>query len=87
MNLQVGPDGEIGRHSGLKIRRPFGNGGSSPPPGTKIRQALLVGVEFAGDVGREQKYLIGHTLGRGFIPELAGADGCANRTRQPASSG
>jgi hypothetical protein len=46
-----------------------------------------VGVEFAGDVGREQKYLIGHTLGRGFIPELAGADGCANRTRQPASSG
>jgi hypothetical protein len=33
---QEGPDGEICRHSGLKIRRPFGNGGSSPPPGTKI---------------------------------------------------
>src|ERR1700730_17171161 len=30
-----GPDGEIGRHSGLKIRRPLsGRGGSSPPPGT-----------------------------------------------------
>src|ERR1700735_4595546 len=29
------PDGEIGRHSGLKIRRPLsGRGGSSPPPGT-----------------------------------------------------
>ena len=29
------PDGEIGRRSGLKIRRPKGRGGSSPPPGTK----------------------------------------------------
>jgi hypothetical protein len=29
------PDGEIGRRSGLKIRRPQGRGGSSPPPGTK----------------------------------------------------
>jgi hypothetical protein len=29
-----GPDGEIGRRSGLKIRRPQGRGGSSPPPGT-----------------------------------------------------
>src|SRR5208337_4676169 len=28
------PDGEIGRRSGLKIRRPQGHGGSSPPPGT-----------------------------------------------------
>ncbi len=28
------PDGEIGRRSGLKIRRPQGRGGSSPPPGT-----------------------------------------------------
>jgi hypothetical protein len=28
------PDGEIGRRSGLKIRRPQGCGGSSPPPGT-----------------------------------------------------
>ena len=29
-----GPDGEIGRRSGLKIRRPQGRGGSSPPLGT-----------------------------------------------------
>jgi hypothetical protein len=29
------PDGEIGRRSGLKIRRPQGRGGSSPPLGTK----------------------------------------------------
>ena len=28
------PDGEIGRRSGLKIRRPQGRGGSNPPPGT-----------------------------------------------------
>jgi hypothetical protein len=28
------PDGEIGRRSGLKIRRPQGRGGSSPPLGT-----------------------------------------------------
>src|SRR6516164_5677045 len=27
-------DGETGRRSGLKIRRPSGHGGSSPPPGT-----------------------------------------------------
>jgi hypothetical protein len=31
-----GPDGEIGRRSGLKIRRPQGRGGSSPPLGTNI---------------------------------------------------
>ena len=30
------PDGEIGRRSGLKIRRPQGRGGSSPPLGTMI---------------------------------------------------
>src|SRR5665213_1295950 len=30
------PDGEIGRRSGLKIRRPQGRGGSSPPLGTNI---------------------------------------------------
>ena len=29
------PDGEIGRRSGLKIRRSQGRGGSSPPPGTR----------------------------------------------------
>ena len=29
------PDGETGRRSGLKIRRPQGRGGSNPPPGTK----------------------------------------------------
>jgi hypothetical protein len=27
-------DGGIGRRSGLKIRRPQGHGGSTPPPGT-----------------------------------------------------
>ncbi len=31
------PDGEIGRRSGLKIRRPQGRGGSSPPPGTILK--------------------------------------------------
>ena len=30
------PDGEIGRRSGLKIRRPQGRGGSSPPLGTNL---------------------------------------------------
>ena len=32
------PDGEIGRRSGLKIRRPQGRGGSSPPLGTIIKR-------------------------------------------------
>jgi hypothetical protein len=32
--IAAGPDGEIGRRSGLKIRGPQGCGGSSPPPGT-----------------------------------------------------
>ena len=31
-----GPGGEIGRRSGLKIRRPQGHAGSSPAPGTNI---------------------------------------------------
>ncbi len=30
----LSPDGEIGRRSGLKIRREQSHGGSSPPPGT-----------------------------------------------------
>ena len=30
------PDGEIGRHNGLKIRCPLGRAGSSPAPGTKF---------------------------------------------------
>jgi hypothetical protein len=30
------PDGEIGRRSGLKIRRPQGRAGSSPPLGTNM---------------------------------------------------
>jgi hypothetical protein len=34
------PDGEIGRRSGLKIRRPQGRGGSSPPPGTNKEKGL-----------------------------------------------
>src|ERR1700677_4849333 len=44
------PDGEIGRRSGLKIRRPQGRGGSSPPPGTsKIKQFLPpVGLRQSG---------------------------------------
>ena len=32
-----GPDGEIGRRIGLKIRRPQGHAGSSPAPGTTTR--------------------------------------------------
>src|ERR1700761_3591029 len=40
------PDGEIGRRSGLKIRRPQGRGGSSPPPGTNV-----AGVKHGEHVG------------------------------------
>src|SRR5207248_4841956 len=29
-------DGGTGRRSGLKIRRPSGHGGSTPPPGTNL---------------------------------------------------
>src|SRR5277367_6884423 len=45
------PDGEIGRRSGLKIRRPQGRGGSSPPPGTRINpgQILQVSRKLFGD--------------------------------------
>ena len=32
------PDGEIGRHNGLKIRCPLGRAGSSPAPGTFNRE-------------------------------------------------
>ena len=35
------PDGEIGRRSGLKIRRPQGRGGSSPPPGTNLTRLFI----------------------------------------------
>ena len=49
----LSPDGEIGRRSGLKIRRPQGRGGSSPPPGTKstedkhfITKALQENLSF-----------------------------------------
>ena len=47
------PDGEIGRRSGLKIRRPQGRGGSSPPPGTnKINQFEIGGgAKTGGDSG------------------------------------
>ena len=34
------PDGEIGRRSGLKIRRPQGHRGSSPLPGTNKTKDL-----------------------------------------------
>jgi hypothetical protein len=34
------PDGEIGRHTGLKIRRPKGCAGSTPARGTIQNQAL-----------------------------------------------
>src|ERR1700730_11789186 len=37
-----GPDGEIGRHSGLKIRRKQFRGGSSPPPGTILQLRYVV---------------------------------------------
>jgi hypothetical protein len=36
------PDGEIGRRSGLKIRRPQGRGGSSPPLGTNKNKGFTV---------------------------------------------
>ena len=35
--LSVCPDGEMGRHKGLKIPWPQGRGGSNPPPGTNQR--------------------------------------------------
>ena len=37
-----GPDGEIGRRSGLKIRIEQSSGGSSPPPGTKSRERYII---------------------------------------------
>ena len=39
-----GPDGGIGRRSGLKIRWPQGRGGSSPPLGTTPKVAWIVGL-------------------------------------------
>lgn len=39
---QTGPDGEIGRHSGLKIRREQSHGGSSPPPGTILQLGYVI---------------------------------------------
>ena len=43
MIAREGPDGEIGRHSGLKIRRPLsGRGGSSPPPGTRYTEKYVI---------------------------------------------
>src|SRR5580658_10523129 len=45
-----GRDGGTGRRSGLKIRRPQGRGGSTPPPGTikinKIRSTGIFGCLF-----------------------------------------
>ena len=35
-NARPGSDGEIGRHSALKMRRPDGLAGSSPAPSTRI---------------------------------------------------
>jgi hypothetical protein len=40
--LRQCPDGEIGRRSGLKIRRPQGRGGSSPPLGTNKTNNLII---------------------------------------------
>src|SRR4030081_1777452 len=34
-------DGGTGRRSGLKIRRPSGLGGSTPPPGTNVFNQLI----------------------------------------------
>ncbi len=35
-----GPDGEIGRHKGLKIPRLNGRAGSIPAPGTSHKKAI-----------------------------------------------
>ena len=35
-------DGGTGRRSGLKIRRPSGLGGSTPPPGTSLNVLYLI---------------------------------------------
>jgi hypothetical protein len=53
-------DGGTGRRSGLKIRRPSGLGGSTPPPGTKLTvsnfNSVAVSVqprkEIAGEAGK-----------------------------------
>src|SRR3954447_19913875 len=39
-------DGGTGRRSGLKIRRPSGLGGSTPPPGTMISKKLSESVKI-----------------------------------------
>src|SRR5258708_23571717 len=59
-------DGGAGRRSGLKIRRPSGLGGSTPPPGTNH---LLRAKDLETTNGQER----GHTLQRRvlFVPPCA----------------
>ena len=47
---KASPDGEIGRRSGLKIRREQSRGGSSPPPGTIIINKLSITVTWPAPV-------------------------------------
>ena len=51
------PDGEIGRHSGLKIRREQSHGGSSPPPGTKSKRV----TRYLGSI-RQENYSVNTRL-------------------------
>ena len=47
-------DGGTGRRSGLKIRRPSGLGGSTPPPGTMIPKQLRLSPGIAHAPGKVQ---------------------------------
>jgi hypothetical protein len=42
----ISRDGGTGRRSGLKIRRPSGLGGSTPPPGTKFQSSEICHVQM-----------------------------------------
>jgi ribosomal protein S27AE len=47
-------DGGTGRRSGLKIRRPSGLGGSTPPPGTNLTFLVSDGILVRQEAARER---------------------------------
>ena len=62
-----GPDGEIGRRNGLKIRRPQGHVGSIPTPGTSGNARS---VERRQVAGRDPFLAIGQVAGPRGLPVL-----------------
>jgi hypothetical protein len=62
--IKESPDGEIGRRSGLKIRREQSRGGSSPPLGTK---KSIIYVTAAQQTFFENLFGIFETVTRNFF--------------------